>query len=72
MWHAAIYEYKRCGTANVFCAVEAKAGRHFTKVTPTRSSPEFAEFLLEIAAAYPAAKSIHLVLDNLSTHTARR
>ncbi len=30
------YEYKRCGTANVFCAVEPKAGRHFTKVTPTR------------------------------------
>ena len=23
-------EYRRCGTANVFCAVEPKAGRHFT------------------------------------------
>ena len=30
------YEYKRCGTANVFCGTEPKAGRHFTKVTPTR------------------------------------
>jgi len=30
------YEYKRCGTANVFCAVEPKAGRHFTKPTPTQ------------------------------------
>ena len=63
------YEYKRCGTANVFCAVEPKAGRHFTKVTPTRASPDFAEFLLDIAATYPAADTIHLVLDNLSTHT---
>jgi transposase len=63
------YEYKRCGTANVFCAVQAKAGRHFTKVTPTRASPEFAEFLLEIANAYPTARTIHLVVDNLSTHT---
>jgi transposase len=63
------YEYKRCGTANVFCAVEPKAGRHFTKVTPTRASPDFAEFLLDIAAAYSAADTIHLVLDNLSTHT---
>ena len=44
------YEYKRCGTANVFCGVEPKAGRHFTKTTPTRSSPEFADFLLEIDA----------------------
>lgn len=63
------YKYKRCGTANVFCVVEPKAGRHFTKVTPTRASPDFAEFLLDIAASYPAAETIHLVLDNLSTHT---
>jgi hypothetical protein len=61
------YEYKRCGTANVFCGIMPKAGRHFTKVTPTRSSPEFADFLLQIAEHYPAADTIHLVLDNLST-----
>ena len=29
-------EYKRCGTANIFCAVEPKAGRHFTFPTPDR------------------------------------
>ena len=63
------YEYLRCGTANVFCGIEPKAGVHFTKVTPTRSSPEFADFLLEIAEHYPAADTIHLVLDNLSTHS---
>jgi hypothetical protein len=58
------YEYKRCGTANVFCGVEPKAGRHFTKVTPTRCSAEFADYLLKIAARYPAADTIHLVMDN--------
>jgi hypothetical protein len=63
------YEYKRCGTANVFCGVEPKTGRHFTKVTPTRSSAEFADYLLKIAVRYPAADTIHLVMDNLSTHT---
>ena len=63
------YEYRRCGTANVFCAVDPKAGRHFTKPTLTRKSPEFADFLQEIAAAYPAADTIHLVMDNLSTHS---
>jgi DDE superfamily endonuclease len=31
-------EYQRRGTANVFCGIEPKAGVHFTKVTPTRSS----------------------------------
>jgi transposase len=62
-------EYERCGTANVFCGVEPKAGRHFPKVTATRSSPEFADYLLEVAERYPAAETIHLVLDNLSSHT---
>jgi hypothetical protein len=31
------YEYKRRGTANVFCAVEPLAGRHFAWPTPNRS-----------------------------------
>src|SRR6202011_5563724 len=62
-------EYRRCGTANVFCGVEPKAGRHFTKVTPSRSSPQFADYLLEVAVRYPQADTIHLVMDNLSSHT---
>ena len=36
-------EYERRGTANVFCAVEPKAGRHFTFPTPDRSGFEFAQ-----------------------------
>ena len=35
-------EYERRGTANVFCAVEPRAGSHFTFVTPDRSAAEFA------------------------------
>jgi transposase len=62
-------EYQRCGTANTFCGVEPKAGRHFTKATPNRSSPQFADYLLEIAQYYPGANTIHLVMDNLSSHT---
>lgn len=62
-------EYKREGTANVFCGVEPKRGKHFTKATANRSSPEFADYLLEIVAAYPYADTIHLVMDNLSSHT---
>jgi len=58
-------EYERCGTANVFCAVEPKAGRHFTFATPDRSGFEFAQVAVTLALAYPTAKTIHLVLDNL-------
>jgi hypothetical protein len=61
-------EYERCGTANVFCAVEPKAGRHFTFATPDRSGFEFAQVLAELARAYPEAKTIHLVMDNLNIH----
>jgi hypothetical protein len=61
-------EYQRRGTANAFCGVEPKAGRHFTKVTPNRSAPLFADYLLEIIAAYPGTDTIHLVMDNLSSH----
>ncbi len=62
-------EYKRCGTANVFCGVEGKAGVHFTEVTATRSGAEFAGVLKKIGEHYPEARTIHLVMDNLSTHT---
>ena len=62
-------EYERRGTANVFCAVEPKAGRHFTFVTSNRSGVEFAKALYELALAYPEAETIHLVMDNLSTHS---
>lgn len=61
-------EYKRCGTANVFCAVEPKAGRHFTFAAPDRSGPEFAKVLDRIVRRYPDAKTIHMVMDNLNIH----
>jgi hypothetical protein len=61
-------EYERCGTANVFCAVEPKAGRHFTFPTPDRSGFQFAQVLFRLALRYPKAETIHLVMDNLSSH----
>ncbi len=61
-------EYKRCGTANVFCAVEPKAGRHFTFATPDRSAVEFAQVVFDLAMQYPEARTIHLVMDNLNIH----
>jgi DDE superfamily endonuclease len=58
--------YKRYGTANVFCAVEPKAGRHFTFPPPNRSGAEFAQGIVQVAAQYPTAKTIHVVMDNAS------
>ena len=63
------YEYIRAGTANVFCAVEPKGGRHFTYVTKNRKGKEFAKVLNRIANQYFHAEKIHLVMDNLKTHS---
>jgi len=61
-------EYERCGTANVFCAVEAQAGKHFTFATPNRSAAEFAPVACHLVKIYPHATTIHLVVDNLNIH----
>ena len=62
-------EYRRCGTANVFGVVEPKAGRHFTSATADRSGPQFARLVDYLTRRYPEARTIHLVMDNLSTHS---
>ena len=61
-------EYERRGTANIFGAVEPKAGRHFTAATPDRSGYQFACLVKRIVACYPQAKTIHVVMDNLNIH----
>lgn len=61
-------EYERRGTANVFCAVEPKTGRHFTFPTPDHSAFEFAQVAYHLAVQYLEAETIHLVMDNLNIH----
>jgi hypothetical protein len=54
-------EYERCGTANVFCAVEPKAGRHFTSPTGDRSAFEFARFACDLARTSEARSGAGLL-----------
>ena len=65
-------EYKRCGTANVFGAVEPKAGRHFTAATPDRCATQFAHLMRRLVGQYPSARTIHIVMDNLNIHHCRK
>src|ERR1700745_525911 len=62
-------ENRPCGPAHMFCGVPPKAGGYFPKVPADRSSPAFADYLLDIAVRYPQADTIHLILDNLNSHT---
>jgi transposase len=63
------YEYVRNGTANIFCIVEPKTGRRLTYATARRTNRDFARALHRLGKAYPRARRIHLVVDNLSTHS---
>jgi hypothetical protein len=63
------YEYERCGTANLFMAVEPLAGQRQVKVTDRRTKADFAELLRDLSDVhYPDAERIVVVMDNLNTH----
>jgi hypothetical protein len=49
--------------------VEPLTGRRLTYATENRKGPAFAKALRKIARRYRTARRIHLVVDNLSTHS---
>jgi transposase len=61
-------EYKRCGTANIFAALEPVTGRSLVKVTEHRTAVDMAHFLRLLSDSYPHAAVIVLVMDNLNIH----
>jgi hypothetical protein len=63
------YEYVRRGTANVFCVIEPLTGDRMTRATRNRKGPAYARMLARIDKRYAFARTIHLVQDNLSTHS---
>ena len=63
------YEYRRCGTCNIFLACEPLAGKRMVKITERRTKKDWAQFLQDIAKQYHMADKITLVMDNLNTHT---
>jgi transposase len=64
------YEYEKLGSCALLAAIEPLTGRRFGQVHQRRTKREFTEFCQALAAAYPQAKRIRLVLDNLNTHNA--
>ena len=64
-------EYKRNGTANLFVFLDAHKSWRHVKVTDRRAACDFAVCMRDLSDIhYPDADRIHVVLDNLSTHTA--
>jgi DDE superfamily endonuclease len=62
-------EYKRCGTANIFAAIEPLTGRCVVEVTERRRAIDMAHFLARLSdETYRDATVIVLVMDNLNIH----
>ena len=61
--------YVRQGTACLLAAFEPGTGQRLVEVSARRTGADYCRFLQRLAAAYPEAKKIVLVQDNLNTHT---
>ncbi|HWH69091.1 MAG TPA: IS630 family transposase, partial [Candidatus Sulfotelmatobacter sp.] len=62
------YTYTKNGSCTLMAAIEPLTGKRLAQVHTQRTKKEFTRFCQALAAAYPRAKKIRLVLDNLNTH----
>jgi transposase len=62
------HDYRRHGTTNLFAALNVGTGEVFGECAPSRNGARFLAFLKKAVKPH-AGKDIHIVLDNLSTHT---
>ena len=63
------YAYEKNGACALLAAIEPLTGKRLAQVHAHRTKKEYTEFCQAIAAAWPGAKKIRLVQDNLNTHT---
>jgi transposase len=64
------YEYERQGTCNLFMMVAPHLGWRHVAVTQRRTKQDFAwQMRALVDEHFPRAHKIHVVLDNLNTHT---
>jgi transposase len=53
----------------MFAALEVHSGQVHADCFSRRRTVEFLAFMNRVAAAYPAEQELHVVMDNLSTHS---
>lgn len=64
------YAYEKLGSCALLAAIEPLTGKRLAQVKKQRTKKEYTEFCQAIVAAWPEAKKIRLVQDNLNTHNA--
>ncbi len=64
------YAYARAGMCNLFMSFQPLHGWRYVDVTERRTSQDFAHQMKTLVEVhFPHAEVIHVVLDNLNTHT---
>jgi hypothetical protein len=64
------YEYRRCGTADLFIAFAPLLGWRGVRVTERRTAADFADFLRWVVGeVFEEAEAVVPVTDNLNIHT---
>jgi transposase len=64
------YAYEKNGSCALLAAIEPLTGKRLAQVHPQRTKKEYTLFCQALQAAWPKAKKIRLVQDNLNTHNA--
>ena len=64
------YVYEKNGSCTLLAALEPLTGKRLGLVRAQRTKKEYTEFCQALVAAWPEAKKIRLVQDNLNTHNA--
>jgi transposase len=64
----ATHDYKRAGTSSLYAALDITSGKVIGKLHSRHRAIEFKKFLQTIDQEVPAELTVHLVLDNSSTH----
>lgn len=62
------YAYEKLGSCNLLATIEPLTGVRIFEVTDQRRKLEFALHFQKVAARYPEATKITVILDNLNTH----
>ena len=62
------YAYEKLGACNLLATIEPLTGKRIVDVFDQRRKIEFALHFQRVAAEYPEAEKITVILDNLNTH----
>lgn len=66
------FEYYRHGTLSLYAALDTLSGEVLGKTAARHTSEEFVGFLNEVVGTQPRRRTIHVILDNLSTHKTKK